>query len=95
MKIAVLDGYCLNPGNLSWGSWGSLVSCVPIGNRHARRFSIAAQDAILPHKKSVVGSPHASSSTFNTPLCAASLKASAASRSGKRAAIISSVRISA
>ncbi|MGD0668688.1 MAG: hypothetical protein ABSB23_14100 [Bryobacteraceae bacterium] len=49
MKIAVLDGYCLNPGNLSWGSWGSLVSCVPIGNRHARRFSIAAQDAILPH----------------------------------------------
>jgi hypothetical protein len=29
--------------------WGSLASCVPIANRHARRLSIAAQDAILPH----------------------------------------------
>jgi hypothetical protein len=29
--------------------WGSLASCVPIGNRHARRLPIAAQDAILPH----------------------------------------------
>src|ERR1035438_3437596 len=29
--------------------WGSLAGCVPIGNRHARRLSIAAQDAILPH----------------------------------------------
>src|ERR1019366_4813194 len=27
--------------------WGSLASCVPIGNRHVRRLSIAAQDAIL------------------------------------------------
>ncbi|MGD0666767.1 MAG: TolC family protein [Bryobacteraceae bacterium] len=33
------------------GLWGSLASCVPIGNRHARRLPIAAQDAILPHKK--------------------------------------------
>jgi len=31
--------------------WGSLISCVPIANRHARRFSIAAQDAILPTGK--------------------------------------------
>jgi len=30
--------------------WGNLVSCVPVGNRHARRFPIAAQDAILPHR---------------------------------------------
>jgi hypothetical protein len=29
--------------------WGSLASCVPVGNRHARRLPIAAQDAILPH----------------------------------------------
>jgi len=29
--------------------WGSLTSCVPVGNRHARRLPIAAQDAILPH----------------------------------------------
>jgi hypothetical protein len=26
-----------------------LASCVPVGNRHARRVAIAAQDAILPH----------------------------------------------
>src|ERR1022692_2394442 len=31
--------------------WGSLPSCVPIGNRHARRLPIAAQDAILPHNE--------------------------------------------
>ena len=30
--------------------WGSLASCVPVGNRHARRLPIAAQDAILPHR---------------------------------------------
>jgi len=29
--------------------WGGLTSCVPVGNRHARRLPIAAQDAILPH----------------------------------------------
>jgi len=29
--------------------WGSVASCVPVGNRHARRLPIAAQDAILPH----------------------------------------------
>src|ERR1019366_4898304 len=28
----------------------SLASCVPVGNRHARRLPIAAQDAILPHR---------------------------------------------
>src|ERR1017187_5290646 len=28
--------------------WGSLLSCVPIGNRHTRRLPIAAQDSILP-----------------------------------------------
>jgi len=30
----------------------SLASCVPIGNRHARRLTIVAQDSILPHTKS-------------------------------------------
>jgi hypothetical protein len=34
--------------------WGSLISCVPIDNRHARRLAIAAQDAILPHRSSLV-----------------------------------------
>jgi len=29
--------------------WGSLASCVPVANRHARRLPVAAQDAILPH----------------------------------------------
>jgi hypothetical protein len=29
--------------------WGGLSGCVPIGNRHARRWPIAAQDAILPY----------------------------------------------
>ena len=29
--------------------WGRLATCKPIGNRPARRFAIAAQDAILPH----------------------------------------------
>lgn len=29
--------------------WGSLLSCVPIGNRHGRRLLIDAQDAILPY----------------------------------------------
>jgi len=31
-------------------SWGRLAVCAPIGNRRARRFPTAAQDAILPHK---------------------------------------------
>lgn len=35
---------------ISQALWGSLVSCVPIANRHARRLSIVAQDTILPHK---------------------------------------------
>ena len=35
--------------------WGSLVSCVPIANRHARRLAIAAQDVILPHTKTAAG----------------------------------------
>jgi hypothetical protein len=35
--------------------WGSLPSCVPIANRHARRLAIAAQDGILPHDEEVTG----------------------------------------
>ena len=30
-----------------------MASCVPVGNRHARRLPIAAQDAILPHRKRI------------------------------------------
>src|SRR5271157_3370013 len=44
---------------------GSLASCVPVGNRHARRAQrappIAAQDAILPHRNRTFPHGHSTS----------------------------------
>jgi len=43
--------------------WGSLASCVPVANRHARRLPTAAQDAILPHRNRTF--PHGHSAREN------------------------------
>ena len=43
--------------------WGSLASCVPVGNRHTRRLPIAAQDTILPHRIRTLPHGHSTRST--------------------------------